>query len=107
MGTRRPKPRSLGSSGPGFGGSGPIGRERAERRTEVQARQVARTSEGANGVKRLDTCRVCGKEFDASRYQVVIAALGDAPFDRIECADTAMAERAAAELLARRRRRRR
>src|SRR6266850_3372845 len=103
MGTRRPKPRSLGPSGPDFAESGPLGRERAERRKEAKARQVARPSEG---VKRLDICRVCGTEFDASRYQVVIAALGDAPFDRIECADTAIAERAAAELLTRRRRRR-
>ena len=61
-----------------------------------------------SAVRRLDTCRVCGAEFDASRYQVVIAALGDAPFDRIECADIAIAERqrSEAELLARRRRRR-
>lgn len=68
----------------------------------------ARTIEEAGTVRRLHVCRICGTEFDASRYQVVIAALGDAPFDRIECADIAIAERqrAEAELLARRRRRR-
>jgi hypothetical protein len=67
----------------------------------------ARTIEKAGGVRRLDVCRVCGAEFDSSRYQVVNAALGDAPFDRIECADIAIAEhqRAEAERLARRRRR--
>jgi hypothetical protein len=52
---------------------------------------------------------VCGAQFDPSRYQVLVTALGNAPFDRVECADVALAEqrRAEAERLARRERLRR
>jgi hypothetical protein len=51
---------------------------------------------------------VCGTEFDPSSYQVLVSALGRAPFDRVECADIALADRrrAQSELLQKRRRRR-
>jgi hypothetical protein len=38
-------------------------------------------------------CPVCGASFDPTRYQVVVEALGAMPFDRIECAEIALAER--------------
>jgi hypothetical protein len=51
---------------------------------------------------------VCGTEFDPSSYQVLVSALGRAPFDRIACADIALADRrrAQSELVQKRRRRR-
>jgi hypothetical protein len=58
---------------------------------------------------RIGVCPVCGTEFDPSSYQVLVSALGRAPFDRIECADVALADRrrAQAELAEQRQRRRR
>jgi hypothetical protein len=41
----------------------------------------------------LAICPVCGETFDPSRYQVLVAALDTAAFDRIECADEALAAR--------------
>jgi hypothetical protein len=63
----------------------------------------------AGSIPGLAVCRICGTEFDSSRYQVVVAELGDAPFDRIECADAALADRRRpqSELEERRKRRRR
>src|SRR4051812_45334751 len=102
MGTRRQEPRPHGADRSSVGRSLPGKRTRPGE--EAQAGQVARslagagvgerarTIEEASAVRRLDVCRVCGTEFDSSRYQVVIAALGAAPFDRIECADIAIAE---------------
>jgi hypothetical protein len=52
-------------------------------------------------------CSVCGASFDPTRYQVVVATLGNSPFDRIECAEIALAERRSVQAGRRRRARRR
>jgi hypothetical protein len=68
-----------------------------------------RTLDEAGSTPGRAVCRICGTEFDSTRYQVVIAELGDAPFDRIACADIALADRrrTQSELEERRKRRRR
>jgi hypothetical protein len=52
-------------------------------------------------------CPVCRATFDPTRYQVVVETLGDMPFDRIECAEIALAERRSVQAERRRRARRR
>jgi len=52
----------------------------------------------------LSICPVCGETFDPSRYQILVSALDNAAFDRIECADEALAERKRRERPLRRRR---
>jgi hypothetical protein len=87
MGIRGPQPRPRRPAGQGIDGPRSV-------------EEVA--SSAPRGV-----CPVCGAEFDPSRYQIVVSALGGASFDRVECADGALAARRVQdELLARRRRNR-
>jgi hypothetical protein len=44
-------------------------------------------------VKRIGVCPVCGQTFDPARYQILVSALDNAAFDRIECAYEALAPR--------------
>jgi hypothetical protein len=44
-------------------------------------------------VKRIGVCPVCGQTFDPARYQILVSALDNAAFDRIECAYEAVAPR--------------
>ena len=55
-------------------------------------------------VKRIGVCPVCGETFDPARYQILVSALDNAAFDRIECADEALATRRWTKRGARRRR---
>ena len=104
LGPRRSEPRSHRAAG-----EGP-----ERRRNDRAGRNGGRPVEGqrpvqVGGMRRPGICPVCGARFDPSRYQVLVSAVGDAPFDRVECADVALADqrRAQAERLARRARRRR
>jgi hypothetical protein len=83
MGLRRPQ-------------SHPFGASRAARQEEVTPR-------------RLEICSICGSPFDPTRYQVVVDELDGAAFDKVACADEALADRdwERDELAARRRRSRR
>jgi hypothetical protein len=91
------------------------GRESPQAMRASTAAGPRRSAEGPRppkeiaAVSRIGVCPVCGTEFDPSSYQVLVSALGRAPFDRIECADVALADRrrAQAELAEQRQRRRR
>ena len=122
MGIRRPQPRS----------QRPV-RQEIEVSEAVKARESAQSSrasgaaEAHNGpgpgsgsgsgpgsgpgaleevaaVKRIGVCPVCGETFDPARYQILVSALDNAAFDRIECADEALATRRWTKRGARRRR---
>src|SRR5919198_3767405 len=69
MGTRRPQPQ-------------PHRTARFELERSRSREEVAR---------RLEVCPVCGTSFDPSRYQVIVDAVG--AFDRVACADAALADR--------------
>src|SRR5690242_12210612 len=118
MGTRRQEPRSQrptreereGSGAAGAGAADPASRGagagKPPSRPWSRERQGEREEIAAG--TRTGVCPVCGTEFDPSSYQVLVSALGRAPFDRVECADIALADRRRAESeLAQKRRRRR
>jgi hypothetical protein len=121
MGKRRPQPRSHWSSSSrhasdasdasdASNASDPSDATRASTATGPRrAAEGPRPPEEIAAVNRIGVCPVCGTEFDPSSYQVLVTALGRAPFDRIECADVALADRrrAQSELAEQRRRRRR
>src|SRR4051794_26903177 len=56
-----------------------------------------RSPEEIAAVSRIGICPVCGTKFDPSAYQILVSALGRDPFDRIECADIALADRRRAQ----------
>ena len=115
MGKRRPQPRSHWSSSSRYASdasdpSDPSDATRASTATGPRrAAEGPRPPEEIAAASRIGVCPVCGTEFDPSSYQVLVSALGRAPFDRIECADVALADRrrAQSELAEQRRRRRR
>jgi hypothetical protein len=119
MGKRRPQPRSHWSSryasdaSDASDASGPSDPSDATRASTAagprRAAEGPRPPEEIAAASRIGVCPVCGTEFDPSSYQVLVSALGRAPFDRIECADVALADRrrAQSELAEQRRRRRR
>src|SRR5690242_21401995 len=120
MGTRRQEPRSqrptreeregsgaarAGAADPASPGAG-AGKPPSRPWSRERERQGEREEVAAG--TRTGLCPVCGTEFDPSSYQVLVSALGRAPFDRVECADIALADRRRAESeLAQKRRRRR
>jgi hypothetical protein len=105
MGKRRPQPRSLW---PARKASKSSGTSRALDAAGHRSADEPRQREEIAPVSRIGVCPVCGTEFDPSSYQVLISALGRTPFDRIACADIALADRrrAQSELDEQRRRRR-
>src|SRR4026209_2155264 len=122
MGTRRQEPRSQrptreqreGSGAAGAGAAAPASRgagagkppSRPWSRERERERQGEREEIAAG--TRTGVCPVCGTEFDPSSDQALVSALGRAPFDLVECADIALADRRRAESeLAQKRRRRR
>jgi len=121
MGKRRPQPRSHWSSSSRYASdasdasdaSNPSDASDATRASTAagprRAAEGPRPPEEIAAASRIGVCPVCGTEFDPSSYQVLVSALGRAPFDRIECADVALADRrrAQSELAEQRRRRRR
>jgi len=115
MGKRRPQPRSHWSSSSRYASdasdpSDPSDATRASTATGPRrAADEPRPPEEITAASRIGVCPVCGTEFDPSSYKVLVSALGRAPFDRIECADVALADRrrAQSELAEQRRRRRR
>src|SRR5689334_646071 len=130
MGERRPKPQSQRATRQGRERSDAARVHGAPEASETPEAPEARESgqhipasgtpgtrralEGAGSLEevaaptRTGVCPVCGTEFDPSSYQVLVSALGRAPFDRVECADIALADRRRAESeLAQKRRRRR
>ncbi len=116
MGKRRPQPRSHWSSRDASDTSDASDASNASDATPASTAADTRRSadeprppEEIAAVNRIGVCPVCGTEFDPSSYQVLVSALGRAPFDRIECADVALADRrrAQSELAEQRQRRRR
>ena len=102
LGAWRPEPWTHGAAGEG-----------AEiRSTASRRRSVGRSVEGQGSVevaatRRSGICPVCGASFDPTRYQIVVETMGAMPFDRIECAEIALAERRSIQAYRQRRARRR
>jgi hypothetical protein len=113
MGKRRPQPRSHWSSRRASDASDASDAFDATPASTAadpgRSAEEPRPREEITAASRIGVCPVCGTEFDPSSYQVLVSALGRAPFDRIECADVALADRrrAQAELAEQRQRRRR
>jgi len=118
MGKRRPQPRSHWSSRRASDAAASDASDAFPASDASPASTAADTRRSAEeprpleeiaAASRIGVCPVCGTEFDPSSYQVLVSALGRAPFDRIECADVALADRrrAQSELAEQRQRRRR
>jgi len=68
-----------------------MGKRRPQPWPHRPARAVGPGREEITAHPSLAVCPVCGETFDPWRYQILVSALDNAAFNRIECADEALA----------------